>query len=514
MAGPQPSPKNKPLRLRGCRAFCQASINGLKAEVGGNPWQYIILSLMVLLYFIGFSATVLNEYNRFWYGNFDLGIPDQGIWLLSRFKTPYLTTRGLHLFGDHASYIHVFVAPIYWLWDDVKALLLLHTATLALGAVPVYLIARDRFGDRWIPLVFAFSYVMLPATHYSNLDQGYHYETFTVPLILFGYWFIMRGRYMLYYATTLFSLICKEEISLTFILYGFYIALKHNKRVGLTTSAAAVIWLILVMTVFLPFFNEEGAFYAGRTLGSFGDTTTDKLRSLTNPAFMQGKLNTEKNRVYVTKLLGPTGYLVALEPVAMACSASLWLNLITDWSYAHNIQYHYVTPIIPFIYIALVEGLGRFRRSRWAMGVLLFTLLSTTLYGNYHYSPKQSTLRRPEKMLEEVRNIDYVSKDKREIIKLMDMIPEDATVSATYNYVSHLSHRESIYMFPNPFRVNLYGIAERGVHPDKDVDYVLLDTRLTRDEEAKHGSVSKVTRSGRYRLVARYMYVELWGRVD
>ena len=37
---------------------------------------YAILFLMIASYFIVFTATVLNEYNQFWYGNFDLGIPD------------------------------------------------------------------------------------------------------------------------------------------------------------------------------------------------------------------------------------------------------------------------------------------------------------------------------------------------------------------------------------------------------------------------------------------------------
>src|SRR4029453_15559085 len=53
---------------------------------------------------------------RFGTFGFDLGIFDQGVWLLSRFRDPFVTIRGLPLFGDHASYILVLVAPLYWLW--------------------------------------------------------------------------------------------------------------------------------------------------------------------------------------------------------------------------------------------------------------------------------------------------------------------------------------------------------------------------------------------------------------
>ena len=37
-------------------------------------------------------------------GKLALGIFDQGVWLLSRLKDPFVTIRGLPLFGDHASY--------------------------------------------------------------------------------------------------------------------------------------------------------------------------------------------------------------------------------------------------------------------------------------------------------------------------------------------------------------------------------------------------------------------------
>ncbi len=471
---------------------------------------YALLAVMVLGHFIGFSATVLNEFNRFWYGNFDLGIPDQGMWLLSRFHNPYLTTRGLHLFGDHASYIHLLVAPLYWIWNDVKALLLLHTAVLAIGAVPVYLLAKDRFGDRWTPLVFSLSYLMLPALHYSNLDQGYHYESFMVPLMLFGHWLLTRKKTRLYYGTVFLSLICKEEIALTYILYGLYVALKHDRRAGLTTSVVSLVYLLAVMTVLLPAFNQEGAFYSGRTLGSYGDTMGEKIRSLTNPYFMEDKINTPVNRRYVKEVLAPVGYLPVLEPLAIASSGSLWLNLLQDWPYAHHIQYHYVTPIIPMIYIALIAGVGRFKNNLWLKQVLLFTVLASAVIGNYLYAPDQSSLRDPGRMLEEVRNFDRVSDENREILELMESIPDDASVSASYDFVSHLSHRITIYMFPNPFRVNLYGIDDKGVHPDRRVDYVLLDARLTDEEEREHGTVSMVR--DEYELVDGRGYAQLWKR--
>src|SRR4029450_4605686 len=64
----------------------------------------------------------------------------QGVWLLSRFRDPFVTIRGLSLFGDHTSYILVLVAPLYWVWADPRRLLLLlqgvGPATPAVGLSP------------------------------------------------------------------------------------------------------------------------------------------------------------------------------------------------------------------------------------------------------------------------------------------------------------------------------------------------------------------------------------------
>ncbi|NCU86356.1 MAG: DUF2079 domain-containing protein, partial [Actinobacteria bacterium] len=46
---------------------------------------------------------------------YDFGLYDQGIWLLSRFNNPFVTLMGRNLFGDHTSFILLFLVPFYWL---------------------------------------------------------------------------------------------------------------------------------------------------------------------------------------------------------------------------------------------------------------------------------------------------------------------------------------------------------------------------------------------------------------
>ncbi len=471
----------------------------------------IILVAMTLFYIIVFSATTLHQYNMFWYGNFDLGIPDQGIWLISQFKTPYLTVRGLHLFGDHASFIHLLVAPLYWFWDDVRALLIFHTAFLGASAIPVYLIAREKFKSNWIPLVFSFVYLMYPAVHFSNLDQGYHYESFMVLFTLFGYWFLLKKMNKAYLSMVFLSLICKEEISFSFILFGVYVFFAHDKKMGAITTVSSIIWLVLILNVFFPYFNEEGAFYTGRTLGSFGKTTSEKIWNAANPFFMFNKVVTQKNYQYFMDLFLPTGFLVFHGWPALFASASLLLNFVTDWPYAHEIRYHYVTPIIPFVFIAMINGISKYaKKKKIVYGVCLLLLLSTYI-GNEYVSPGEAKISQYDRIWDTLKKKGLPEGEFAEILELLDMIPADAKVSATYNLVSHLTHRERIYMFPNPYRINLYGIDERGVHLDKDVDLVLIDTRLVGNEQ---GPMRMVNESGKYEIIAKRKYVVLYKNKD
>ena len=54
--------------------------------------------------------------------SFDVGLYDQGIWLLSRFEAPFVTLMGRNLFGDHASFILILLVPFYWIWPAAGVL--------------------------------------------------------------------------------------------------------------------------------------------------------------------------------------------------------------------------------------------------------------------------------------------------------------------------------------------------------------------------------------------------------
>ncbi len=444
----------------------------------------LLLAGMVFGYTVVFATTTINEHNRLTYGNYDLGTTDQGLWLLSQLEDPYLTTRGAHMWGDHAWYIYPLIAPVYWLWDDVRALLVFHTLALASGAAIVYKTLQERVGGVAAPLALSFSYLMLPALHYSNLDSGFHPESLTVPLILLAHYFLVKKNSKGYFASVAAAMLCKEEISVTILLFGLYVAVfAKERRAGAVTIAIALCYMILLKHVIFPYYMGEqydASFQYSKSFGSFGNSMEERIASVTNFTNVKMRVYTDINIAYVKGLLEPVAYLPLASPVFYA-AGNLYINLVSDWPYAHELRYHYVSPIIPFIYMALINIFTRLRRMRLASYALAVLLVSAAVYGNYHLGPRQATLRNTQELENNLENPNYYPPGILGAYQLMGQIPSNASVTASYNLVPHLTHRKTIFMYPNPFKTNYYGLDNLQKPPDIYPDYMLVDQALNAD---------------------------------
>src|SRR5436305_8483469 len=79
-----------------------------------DPVRAALLA-MVVVWSVVFIALGTLRHERYGTFSFDLGIYDQGIWLLSRLRVPFVTIKGLHLFGHHTNLILFLLVPFYWL---------------------------------------------------------------------------------------------------------------------------------------------------------------------------------------------------------------------------------------------------------------------------------------------------------------------------------------------------------------------------------------------------------------
>ena len=91
---------------------------------------------------------------------------------------------------------------------------------------------------------------------------------------------------------------------------------------------------------------------------------------------------------------------------------------------------------------------------------------------------------------------------------VVDSVPGDAAVAATYNIVPHLSHREQIYTFPNPWFPLNWGVAGVAPHdPDHDhvpaeVDWIVVDRTTHVPEGREEQLIDSLLDSGEFEVVS------------
>ncbi len=165
----------------------------------------------------------------------DLGQIDQAVWNSSQGRFLQFTERettSVRL-TDHVEPIFVLISPIYWLWNDVRALLLLQVMAVAAGAFFVYALALEKLDQlvteskraliwhreplrqltRPIALALAAAYLLAPQLQ-SVLLTEVHAVAFGVPLILWAFWAVERRRWAQFLIAALLTAAVKEEMAL------------------------------------------------------------------------------------------------------------------------------------------------------------------------------------------------------------------------------------------------------------------------------------------------------------
>jgi uncharacterized membrane protein len=403
---------------------------------------------MIALYVGVFSVWSLKLHDAYLTVGFDLGIFDQGIWLLSRFKEPYVTVRGLNLFGDHTSFILVFLGPLYWIFPSSSALLVVQAAAIGVGAVPAFLIAREKLRSEVLACLVALLYLVHPVTGWTNLDR-FHPDSFELPLVLVALYFMLRERWTAFVLAVLGTLLVKEDVPLLTFALGIYVAFRFNRRVGFAVAALSVVWAVASLWLIIPAFNGgAGSTHSWRIVDQFGGWSGFITTAFTRPWHLVAQAFGSEGRWYLWQLVAPLALLPVLSPAVLITAAGPILsNLLSALPYQRQIHYHYSTLILPILVTSTVMGIARFRSHQVRRGLVALVLVST-LISTFVWGPIGKIRQLwPRPLKEYVVSVDRAMQD----------IPPDASVSAFSTFVPHLSHREHIYEFPNPWIARYWG---------------------------------------------------------
>jgi len=230
-------------------------------------WR-VVLWAAIGAFAAGFGALGVLRHLAFNTGRFDLGNMVQAVWSTAHGDLLSVTSlRGPQIsrLGAHFDPILAAFAPLWWLWPDPSLLLVVQVVAIALGAVPVHLLARKHLGSERAGVGFALAYLLYPPTQWLALNE-FHPVALATPLLLLAFWYLDEDRLLAFAAVAAVACLTKEHIGFAVAALGvWYTFARGRRRAGAVIAAAGTAVAVLAITVVVPHFAPGGASpFAGR----------------------------------------------------------------------------------------------------------------------------------------------------------------------------------------------------------------------------------------------------------
>jgi uncharacterized membrane protein len=515
---------------------------------------FVVGALLLDAILVGQHALV--RYQSYHADAFDLGNMDQAIWNTLHGHPFRFTNRGMDWQGPptrlglHVEPIFLLLAPLYLIHSGPETLLVTQSIALALGGLPLFLLARRRLPA--LPLVgaaFVAAYYLCPQLLGEAL-WDFHPVALATPLLLAALWALDARRYGWFAVAAVLAALTKEDVALSLVPLGLLIWFAHGRpRLGQVVVLLSVAWTALCFFVILPHFSGDASggntyWYRYAWLGSSAGAATANLA--THPWLVLQTLLTSPARLgYLGSILLIGGGLSIFAPFLwLAALPELAVNLLSSHAEQYSGFFQYNATLIPYLMAAGIYGAAAFYnlRCRVERGEPDVSAANTSS-SNPAIRASGRLLRRWLQRIAAwwttlLRRVPLPSRFVAPIVfswlllvgiwglrtanprvlafwtvgsapisgqsamdALLARVPADASVAATDTLDPHLSDRYSIYLVPDPLSYTADYVAID--IPDAVAAYQTADTVM----------FARMQASGRYQVIGVAMNVILLKRI-
>jgi len=424
-------------------------------------WAEIILGILIFSYAAYFSYFTILRHQSLYSGYFDLGIMDQAVYNTSQGRFLEITNPdGLENFkrmAIHNDLILAFFAPLYYLHAGPETLLIIQSIVLALGALPLFLLAKKIIGSRLLALILSFSYLIYMPLQRVNIFD-FHSVSLAVTFLLFIFYFVEQKKYFWAAFFVVLTLLTKEQVGLTLAFYAVYLLLnkeQKNKIFAWTVLAISIIWFALSIWVVMPYFRQSQHF-ALSYYGDFGDKPEKILLGvLTHPNKLLNYFLQPNMYLYLFYLFAPLVFIPLLSPgILLVVFPEFAINFLSNNSNMQNIALHYVAIIIPFVFLAAIYGVKKLL-TKYHLSTRLVAILLTiaALVGGYFFGPLPLAKNQDIYPLfwprSETKHLDYWKEQFKD---------EKLIISASDSLGAHFTDRQYFYIFSEHYSLADYVI--------------------------------------------------------
>ena len=435
----------------------------------------VLLGAVITGWIVVFAVLAVRRQDRFGSAALDTGLYDQAIWLLAHGKD-FITVRGLPVFGHHANPAFYLLVPAYWLGAGANFINVIQVVALGLGAIPLYLLGRDKGLGAWPSAALGSIWLLHPATQFFAWEQ-FHPETMAITPLLAAYLCAERRSWRWFAFWIVFAVSWKEDVAIAVAMLGLVVAIRGDRKIGFLTAGAAIAYFFFVMQVLLPAVSGHPAAYGDFYAGVGGSASGVLKTMFTDPRLIAGRVFSDSSAAFTWKMLAPFGVVPPLfAPITLLIGLpQFFLDLVSDVEFTRTIVYRYAALPLVAIALAAVEGaaFGVRRLGSRARVAIPAVMLACAVAATLAWGPSPIGAEYDAGYWPPAHDRRLGTKEAA-----IARIPADASVSATYSLLPHLAHRDDIFLFPNPFESRLWGYRDQDPRDPNDIEWVIGDTRV------------------------------------
>ena len=371
----------------------------------GSAWRDPVVVAIAATSFGAYFVISLYKLLQLAPSSYDLGIYTEFIKQLSQLHAPIVDVLapGFNLEGNHFQIAVGVIAPFFRLFPTPATLLFFQALFAAVSVFPVATAAlalTTRSTGRLIAFAYGFSWGLQ-----QMIEFDFHEIALAVPLLAFSVSALVRRRPAAAIAWAMPLVFVEESQGFTVAAIGALLMASAafpsllrarpgspadgaSRRVrsrlpgwlggrrgagggtvdyhrvalwgGFFLVAWGLFWSTLAITVIIPHFNPTHQYYFWKDGGAVGG---GKPFSVSRVLIQAGGGWPTKAQTLVLLLL-PTAFAALGSPVALIALPSLALRFISPNTAYWGTAFHYNATIMPILFIAAAEAIGRWRRAQ------------------------------------------------------------------------------------------------------------------------------------------------------
>jgi uncharacterized membrane protein len=460
------------------------------------------LAAAMAAYALYVSHYAIQHHQRLGTSAYDLGIMENVFWNTAhgRLFASAIERGGSSHLAVHTSFIYLLFVPIYAVAQRPETLLVLQSVVFALGAWPLFLVARELLPGRMAALVVALLYLAHPAVGGANF-YDFHELAFAPPLFFAAAWFWLRRSRLLWIAVVLLLLV-KEDMPIVVLLLGMFSLLSRRRAEGIALAAVGLASYVILQHVVIPHFAHGPSDFTWyfEDMIPRGEGPLGLIRTMVvNPLYSLGFALSERKLLYLAQALSPLAFLCFLGARGWVLMAyGLLLALFASREPVFSLGFQYALLLVPQAFVAAVVHAAELpadrRRQAWFVAVTMSLLIG------YHHGmlyPRRDFMAgfwRVGFAISAAERARFV-----EVEAMARMIPPEASVTASERLVSHVARRERVQT-----------IRYAGSLGGRGYDYYfVLGEEVDPQVEARY---PEVFGGGDYALIEKGRFVQLYQR--